>query len=94
MALDISKDTAKTIDDAAVVQCHENMPITGNDAYPVRAERETKHSRFRFSMCDMKIGEQLTFVPSGLTIKVASDDSVEYEGRVCKLSPFAGTFMP
>ena len=27
-------------------------------------------------------------------MKVASDDTVEYEGRIYKLSPFVGTFMP
>jgi hypothetical protein len=27
-------------------------------------------------------------------VKVASDDSIEYEGRIYKLSPFVGTFMP
>jgi hypothetical protein len=25
---------------------------------------------------------------------VASDDSIEYEGRIYKLSPFVGTFIP
>jgi len=33
------------------------------------------------------------FYTSSLT-QVASDDSVEYEGRIYKLSPFVGTFMP
>ena len=27
-------------------------------------------------------------------MKVASDDSVEYQDRIYKLSPFVGTFMP
>ena len=45
-------------------------------------------------MCDIKIGELITFVPTGLIVKVASDDSIEYEGRIYKLSPFVGTFMP
>ena len=47
-----------------------------------------------FSMCGIKIGEQVTFDPTGLIVKVASDDSIEYEGRIYKLSPFVGTFMP
>ena len=29
-----------------------------------------------------------------IVVKVASDDSIEYEGRIYKLSPFVGTFMP
>ena len=43
-----------------------------------------------FAMCGIKIGEH----PTGLIVKVASDDSIEYEGRIYKLSPFVGTFMP
>ena len=45
-------------------------------------------------MCGIKIGENITFDPTGLNVKVASDDSIEYEGRIYKLSPFVGTFMP
>jgi hypothetical protein len=45
-------------------------------------------------MCGIKIGEFITFNPTGVVVKVASDDSIEYEGRIYKLSPFAGTFMP
>ena len=33
-------------------------------------------------------------LPKVLIVKVASDDSLEYEGRIYKLSPFVGTFMP
>lgn len=51
-------------------------------------------SRFKFSMCGINIGEKVTFIPTGLEVKVATDDSVEYEGRIYKLSPFVGTFMP
>ena len=57
-------------------------------------KREVKRPRFKFSMCGIKIGEQVTFDPTGLVVKVASDDSIEYEGRIYKLSPFVGTFMP
>jgi hypothetical protein len=45
-------------------------------------------------MCGIKIGEYITFDPTNIEVKVASDDSIEYEGRIYKLSPFAGTFMP
>ena len=47
-----------------------------------------------FAMCGIKIGVQVTFDPTGLVVKVAPDDSIEYEGRIYKLSPFVGTFMP
>lgn len=92
VALDILYDVAKLIDDAEIVLYHDNKPII--DSNPVSQKREVKRSRFKFSMCDIKIGELISFVPTGLVVKVATDDSIEYDGRIYKLSPFVGTFMP
>ena len=94
MALEIFRDIAMTIDDAEVVLYHENKPIVDNNPFTVPQKCEFKRSRFKFSMCDIKIGELITFIPTGLVVKVASDDSIEYDGRIYKLSPFVGTFMP
>lgn len=93
MALDILRDIAKAIDDAEVILYHENKPVL-NEVTIEAKKREVKRSRFRFSMCGIKIGEPITFIPTGLEVKVASDDAIEYEGRIYKLSPFVGTFMP
>lgn len=57
------------------------------------ADRKTR-PRFKFSMVNIPIGAELTFIPTGVTVKVSSDDQIEYEGRIYKLSPFVGTFMP
>ena len=54
----------------------------------------TKRTRFRFSMVGIPVGELVTFVPTGIQVKVASDNSVEYQGRLYKLSRFAHDFMP
>lgn len=94
MALDIFRDIALTIDDAEVILYHENKPIAEHQLPLIPAKREVKRSRFKFSLCDIKIGEHITFIPTGAVVKVASDDSIEYEGRIYKLSPFVGTFMP
>ena len=97
VALDILYDIAKIIDDAVVTVYEENKPIEEDciqDNTKNEAKREVKRARFKFSMCGIKIGEQVTFIPTGVTAKVASDDSIEYEGRIYKLSPFEGTFMP
>ena len=72
MALDIFRDIAMTIDDAEVILYHENKPIT-EKSVDTHTKREVKRSRFKFSMCEIKI---------------------EYDGRIYKLSPFVGTFMP
>ncbi len=45
-------------------------------------------------MVGIKIGDYIIFDPTGVSVKVASDDSVEYQDRIYKLSPFVGTFMP
>lgn len=90
VALDILRDVATTIDDAEIILYCDNKPITEKH----HKKREVKRSRFKFSMCGIKIGELLTFIPTGTIVKVASDDSIEYDGRIYKLSPFVGTFMP
>ncbi|MCR4620379.1 MAG: GIY-YIG nuclease family protein [Paludibacteraceae bacterium] len=96
IALDIFRDIASTIDGAEVTLYEDNKPLTPSaDCAPKEHQkREMRRSRFKFSMCGIKIGEHVTFIPTGYIVKVASDDSIEYEGRIYKLSPFVGTFMP
>ena len=93
IALDIFRDIAMTIDDAEVTLYQDNKPIIESERKET-VKRKMKRPRFKFSMCGIKIGEQITFNPTGIVVKVASDDSIEYEGRIYKLSPFVGTFMP
>ena len=93
LALDIFRDIATTIDDAEVTLYQDNKPVIESECKESQ-KREMKRPRFKFSMCDIKIGEKITFIPTGIVVKVASDDSIEYEGRIYKLSPFVGTFMP
>jgi hypothetical protein len=93
MALDIFRDIAMTIDDAEVTLYEDNKPIAESE-HKEQQKREVKRPRFKFSMCGIKIGERVTFNPTGLIVKVTSDDCIEYEGRIYKLSPFVGTFMP
>lgn len=93
LALNIFRDIATTIDDAEVTLYQENKPVVESECKESQ-KREVKRPRFKFSMCDIKIGEEITFIPTDIAVKVASDDSIEYEGRIYKLSPFVGTFMP
>ena len=93
LALDIFRDIASTIDDAEVTLYEDSKPIS-EDIHKEAQKREVKRARFKFSMCDIKIGELITFIPTCIQVKVASDDSIEYNGRIYKLSPFVGTFMP
>lgn len=96
IALDIFYDIAKMIDDAVVTVYKDNKPIshTEKETQSDLIRRIVKRGRFKFSMVGIKIGEKITFTPTQTDVKVASDDSIEYEGRIYKLSPFVGTFMP
>ena len=92
-ALDILKDISTTLDDAEIDEVYLGEArfkknIDGEEV------TEKKRPRFKFSMVNIPIGATLTFVPTGITVKVADDDKIEYEGRLYKLSPFVGTFMP
>ena len=92
-ALDILKDISTTLDDAEIDEVYLGEArfkknIDGEEV------TEKKRPRFKFSMVNIPIGATLTFVPTGINVKVVDDDKIEYEGRLYKLSPFVGTFMP
>ena len=93
VALDILRDIANAIDDAVVTLYRDNQPISEGEEHP-KEKREIKRGRFKFSMVDIPIDSMITFIPTGIQVKVVSDDQIEYEGRIYKLSPFVGTFMP
>lgn len=97
LALEIFKDEAMILDDGEITLYENNVPVVSSPDSPeeTKPTRNAPHRpRFKFSMVNIPIGSELIFVPANLKVKVASDDQVEYEGRIYKLSPFAGTFMP
>lgn len=98
LALDIFRDIALTIDDAEIVVYRDNKPVKQGDTQSATSscEEETRErrARFKFGMIGVQIGEELIFTPSNLRVRVAGEDTIEYEGRIYKLSPFVGTFMP
>ena len=71
------------IEDAVVTVYKDNKPVTNNekpDEHVDDHKRIVRRGRFKFSMVDIKIGECITFMPTNTEVKVASDDSIEYEG--------------
>ncbi len=97
LALEIFKDEAMILDDGEITLYENNVPVVSSPDSPeqTKPSKTAPHRpRFKFSMVNIPIGSELIFVPDNLKVKVASDDQVEYEGRIYKLSPFAGTFMP
>ena len=102
-ALGIFRRVTALIDDAKVTIYRDNKPIEEDEAEMPdnRKQREKntgesapRRGRFKFSMVGVKKGERVTFIPTGIEVKVAGDDAVEYRGRVYKLSPFVRDFMP
>lgn len=93
IALDILRDISTTIDDAFIELYHNNQPI--KEAAEVQDEEHHKRrAPFKFSMVNIQIGETVVFTPKNIKVKVASDNQVEYEGRIYKLSPFTAAFLP
>lgn len=95
VALDILKDFSTTIDDAIITEYYKggNTNTPKSDSTSNRTGKKPR-PRFHFSMIGIPIGASLTFIPTGITVKVADDDKVEYQNRLYKLSPFVGTFLP
>ena len=92
VAFDIFKDIASAVEDAELIEYKKEDSDSagdGSDECP-----HARRGRFKFSMVGIKIGEKITFIPTGTVVTVASDDTVEYDGRIYKLSPFVGTYMP
>lgn len=96
LALDILRDEALILDDAEIILYKNNLPVSEKtkDDGGEELEHKKQRPRFKFSMVNIPIGSELVFTPTGIKVKVASDDQIEYEGRIFKLSPFVGTYMP
>lgn len=98
-ALELLRDCAMVLDDAEFC-VSENASVCPKKAQKEQQDNEgctTRHKtrgNFKFSLINVSIGETVVFTPTGLMVKVADDDKIEHEGRLYKLSPFVGTFMP
>ena len=94
-ALELLRDCAMILDDAEFF-------VSGNASECTQKARKEEgntarhkiRGNFKFSLINVAIGETVVFTPTGIEVKVADDDKVEYDGRLYKLSPFVGTFMP
>lgn len=80
MALDLVRDIANLIDDAEIYVYHDGKPCKTSHENAVNTDEPHKQRpRFRFSMVNIAIGSTLTFIPTGIEVRVASDDMVEYK---------------
>ncbi len=102
VALDIMRDTADLLDDAELAIYVDGKPVISqnkeqDDAIKnEEAEKKKRTARpaFKFHMVGINIGDTIIFDELDIPLKVATDDKVEYEGRLYSLSAFTGTFLP
>lgn len=84
--MDILRDIALTIDDAEVTVYKHNVPLQEVEIASEATEQagllKPRRKRFKFSMIGASIGEEVVFEPTGTVVKIASDDQVEFEGRL------------
>ncbi len=98
-ALAVFQDIAKMFEDAIITEYKDNKPIekqvainkNGNDAL---LNNPPKRGRFKFSMANVPIGSTVVFVPTDTKVRVASDNQIEYNGKLYKLSAFTRDFIP
>lgn len=102
MALDIMRDIADILDDAELYVYVDGKPVESKSKeqdHSIASQEKEKQKRtnkpaFKFHMIGINIGETIIFDALNLPVKVASDDKIEYDGRLYSLSAFTGTFLP
>ncbi len=102
VALDIMRDIADLLEDAELAVYVDGKPIISGskeDDMKIRAaneecERKKAKPAFKFHMVGLNVGDTIIFDALNLTVKVASDDKIEYKGRLWSLSAFTAEFLP
>ena len=57
-------------------------------------QRKAQKPPFKFHMIGLKVDDYIVFDPLGISVRIASDDKIEYEGRLYSLSAFTANFLP
>lgn len=102
VALDIMRDMADLLDDAELYVYVDGKPVLSkskDEDKKIEAESKERQSKapkpaFKFHMIRLNVGDTIVFDPLQLPVKVASDDRIEYEGRLYSLSAFTANFLP
>ena len=102
VALDIMRDIADLLDDAELAIYVDGKPVVSKskDEDKVIKSREAEKQKrtakppFKFHMVGISIGDTIVFDELNLPVKVATDDKIEYDGRLYSLSAFTGTYLP
>lgn len=102
VALDIMRDIADILDDCELSIYVDGKPVVSHSKDDDRRidtenkEKVFKASKppFKFHMIGLGVGDEIVFDALNLTVTIASDDKVEYDGRLWSLSAFTAEFLP
>lgn len=102
VALDIMRDIADLLDDAELSVYVDGKPVVSyskDEDKMIEAETKEKQHKaqkppFKFHMIGLKVDDYIVFDPLELSVRIASDDKIEYEGRLYSLSAFTANFLP
>lgn len=102
VALDIMRDIADLLDDAELSVYVDGKPVVSNskdedkmiEAETKEKQRKAQKPPFKFHMIGLKVDDYIVFDPLGISVRIASYDKIEYEGRLYSLSAFTANFLP
>ena len=102
VALDIMRDMADLLDDGELAVYVDGKPVISKskeedkkiEADSKEKERRAQKPPLKFHMIGLKVGDTVIFDELNLPVNVASDDKVEYQGRLWSLSAFTREFLP
>ena len=102
VALDIMRDITDLLEDAELSVYVEGKPVISSNKEEdkkinaVNEDKKRKKTKpaFKFHMVGLNVGDTIIFNALDLPVIVASDDKIEYDGRLWSLSTFAREFLP
>ena len=102
VALDIMRDIADLLDAAELYVYVDGKPVVSKskdedkkiEAESKEKQRKTQKPPFKFHMIGLNVGDTIVFDPLRMPVRIASDDKIEYDGRLYSLSAFTANFLP
>lgn len=102
VALDIMRDMADLLDDAELSVYVDGKPVISKskeedkkiEADSKEKNRKAQKPAFKFHMIGLQVGDTVVFDELNLSVTVATDDKVEYQGRLWSLTAFTREFLP
>lgn len=80
--------------EALLAELEANEPTEETTPDEQSTPKRKQGTRFTFSACGIKPGEQVTFTPEDIEVTVADDTHVKFCGELFTLSGFCRAFMP